>query len=134
MESSSSQGNPELHTLISNIGAGGPTGNQQTDVYESIRQLLDLPPDFLLVSDMECVHRKKGKFSNTHGRLYIFNKCVAFYSKDFKEPIILRYEKVTAVKKSGKIADRIKGKIKIVVEENTTYGFKRLKNRDHTYE
>ena len=79
---------------------------------------------------MECVHRKKGKLSNTHGHLYIFNKCVAFYSKDFKAPIILHSEKVTAVKKSGRIADRIKGKIKIVIEEGNSYGFKRIKNRD----
>ena len=128
MESSSSHANPELQALLANISAG-PSGNSlHSDVHESIRQLLDLPPDFLLVTDMECVHRKKGKLSNTHGHLYIFNKCVAFYSKEFK--VILNYEKVTAIKKSGKIADRIKSKIKIVVDDGTSYGFKRLKNRD----
>ncbi len=96
--------------------------------------MLDLPPDFLLVADMECVHRRKGKLTNTHGHLYIFNKCVAFYSKEIKPPIILHYDKVKGITKSGKIADRIKGKIKIAVEDGSSYGFKRLKNRDHTHD
>jgi hypothetical protein len=110
-----------------------PAANLAFDVYESIRVLLDLPPDYILVGDMDCVHRRKGKLSNTHGHLYIFNKCVAFYSKVMKA-IVINYVKVTAIKKSSKISDRIKGKIKIQVDDGTTYSFKRLKNRDHTYE
>ena len=83
---------------------------------------------------MECVHRRKGKLKNSHGHLYIFNKCVSFYSKEFKPPIILHYDRVAAIKKSGKIADRIKGKIKVVIDDGSSYGFKRLKNRDQTHE
>jgi hypothetical protein len=92
-------------------GSQAPVSNAN-DVYESIRQLLDRPPDHLLIADMECSHRRKGKLSNTHGHLYIFNKCVAFYSKEMKS-IILDYVKITAIKKSAKISDRLKGKIKI---------------------
>ena len=92
--------------------ASGAQAPITSDVYESIRQLLDLPPDFLLVGDMECSHRRKGKLSNTHGHLYIFNKCVAFYSKEMKS-IVLHYVKITAIKKSAKISDRLKGKLKI---------------------
>jgi hypothetical protein len=66
----------------------------------------------MLIGDMECSHRRKGKLSNTNGHLYIFDKCVAFYSKEMKS-IILHYFKVTAIKKSSKISDRLKGKIKI---------------------
>jgi len=61
---------------------------------------------------MECTHRRKGHFTNTHGHLYIFNKCVAFYAKEMKS-IVLHYAKVTAIKKSSKISDRIRGKIKV---------------------
>jgi hypothetical protein len=126
MESNSSA---EANLLVSSIN--GPASHAaHSDVYESIRQLLDLPPDFLLVADMECVHRRKGKLSNSHGHLYIFNKCVSFYSKEFKPPIILHYDKVIAIKKSGRLADRIKGKIKIIADDGSSYGFKRLKNRD----
>ena len=119
---------------INHLVAGIQAPAAHNDVYESIRQLLDLPPDFLLVADMECVHRRNFKLSNSHGHLYIFNKCVAFYSKEIKTPIILHYDKIKSVQKSARIADRIKGKIKIFLNDGTKVGFKRLKNRDQTYD
>ena len=101
-----------MYNMQSLAAGGGPQAPAANAVYESIRQLLDLPPDHILIADMECVHRRKGKFSNTNGHLYIFNRCVAFYSKEMKS-IVLEYVRVTAIKKSSKISDRLKGKIKI---------------------
>ena len=77
---------------------------------------------------MECVHRRKSKLSNTSGHLYVFNKCIAFYSKDIKA-IVLQYGRVKSIEKSSKLADRMKGKIKIYMDDQQKYEFKRIKHR-----
>ena len=51
-----------------------------SDIHDAIRQLFDLSPDYILLADMDCVHRRKGKLANLQGHLYIFNKCLAFHS------------------------------------------------------
>ena len=93
-------------------GMMGPNNGAGPDIHEAIRQLFDLSRDYILLMDMECVHRRKGKIANTSGHLYIFNKCLAFSGKGMKS-IVLPFVKVKAIKKSSSIAARLKGKIKI---------------------
>lgn len=93
------------------MSTGGGHGHAD-EINEGIRQLFDLPTDYILLSQNECVHRRKGKFSNNPGHLFIFNKCVAFHSTTMKA-IVIDYSLITGIIKSSKIADRLKGKISI---------------------
>ena len=61
-------------------------------MHEAIRQLFDLPSDYQLVADMDCVHKAdKKKILPTSGRLYIFDKCIAFYAPKLRPLIVLQF-------------------------------------------
>ena len=94
--------------------------------------MFDLSNDYVLIADMDCVHRKKGNFTNTHGHLYIFNKCLAFYAKGTRA-IVLPYNRISDLKKSKAIVDKLKAKIKVFMDDGAKYGFKRIKHRDTAY-
>jgi GRAM domain len=89
--------------------------------------------EYQLLLDMDCVHRRKGKFSNTSGRLYIFNKCLGFHAKGMKS-MVIHYKDILNIKKSTKITDRLKGKIKVYIEDGGSVAFKRIKHRDSTFD
>lgn len=104
-------------------------GQSPNDLHEAIRQLFDLSLEYVLVLDMDCVHRRKGRLTNTSGHLYIFNRCLGFHGKGMPSKV-LHFKDITSMKKSTKIADRLKGKIKVYLEDDTSMAFKRIKNRD----
>lgn len=93
------------------------TGFVQNDINEAIRQLLDLSKEYVLLADMDCVHRRKGKLTNTHGHLYIFNLCLGFHAKGMKS-IVLPFKRIKNIKKSNSLKDRLKGKIKVTLDDN----------------
>jgi hypothetical protein len=110
-------------------GMFGPT----SDIHESIRQLFDLPSEYLLQSDFDCVYREKNKMLPTSGHLYIFNKCVCFHSPKMR-PIVIHFTQVTGIKNAEKMTDKVRNKLSFLVEGGGHYNFKRVKNRDQVYE
>lgn len=63
-----------------------------------IRQVLDLPPDHNLVAEADCVFRGvEKKLRPTIGRLYVFDKCVAFYSPKIRPSLVIKYSDVASI-------------------------------------
>jgi GRAM domain len=87
----------------------------------------------LLVQDLECVYREKGKLMPTHGHLYIFNKCVCFHAPKMR-PIVIYFTQVTGIKNAAKMTDKVRNKLSFLLEGGNHYNFKRVKNRDQIYE
>ena len=87
-------------------GMFGPS----SDIHEAIRQLFDLPSEYLLVQDLDCVYREKKNLFPTHGHLYIFNRCVGFHAPKMRA-IVIHFDQVTVIKNAEKIADKLKNKL-----------------------
>jgi len=65
-----------------------------------IRQLLDLSPDHNLVAEADCVFRgDKEKLRPIIGRLYVFDKCVGFYSPKIRPSLVIKYSDVASISK-----------------------------------
>ena len=77
-----------------NPGIFGPG----SDIHEAIRQVFDLSPDHILLADMDCKNRPKGKLKGIPGHLYVFNKCLAFNSPKTKS-IVIRFSNIRHMKK-----------------------------------
>ena len=73
----------------------------------------------------------RNSFSQSNGRMYIFDKYICFYSKMLgaENKAIIPIKKILIIKKA-KALGLIDNAIKIYMEEEKQYFFKRVKNRD----
>ena len=109
---------------------GGMFGHS-SDIHEAIRQLFDLSPDNILVSDVDCHLKKKGKLTLTPGHLYIFNRCLGFHSPKMQS-LVIQFSQIVSISKAEKMKLINKHNIKVKLSDGGSYSFKRLKSRDET--
>ena len=103
-------------------------------IQDSIRQLLDLSPDYHLVHDTECVYGGDKKLiPSSSGHLYIFDKCLGFHSRKMRA-CIWHFCDVKVIRKSKSLEDVIKRKVTLVMASGQRVSFKRLKDRDRIFE
>ena len=68
------------------------------------------------------------------GRLYIFDKCLVFYCPTTESSLQVHYSEVDHVHKGKSLEDKIKKKIVVVTAPGKVLTFKKLKERDRTFE
>ena len=68
------------------------------------------------------------------GRLYIFDKCLVFHCPSTEIQVQVHYTEVDHVHKGKSLEDKIKKKIVVVTAAGTVLTFKKLKQRDRTFE
>lgn len=88
-----------------------------------------------MVADADCVYRPdKKKLVPTIGRLYVFDKCVAFHSPKIRPSLIINFTDVASVSKGKGLKDAIKKKISLVlISTGQKVSFKRIKDRDRIF-
>ena len=102
-------------------------------VYETIRNLFNLSKKEELLEDVSCVYRKR--MSQSAGRMYLFQKYICFYSKFLgqEHKVVIPIIEIKYLKKA-KALGLIQNAIKFYMADDKTYFFKRMMNRNQTFD
>lgn len=100
---------------------------------DSARKLFELPDKSILIYAVTCVYRKT--VSQSSGKLYIFDNFLCFESSfiGMQTKIVIPIEKITKIEKARSLGV-LQNALRIYTDDEMSHFFKRLKDREITYE